>query len=178
MPTQRKIDSVEEMRKWMAECTIAISTDYTGLDVGAMTALRRTLREKGAQYRIIKNTLALLAADAAGRATMRDLIEGPTGIAFGYGDPVEPAKALSEFVRSTRSPLNVRGGVMGDRPLSAAEVGALATLPPKDVLVARLLGQMQAPLTGLVYVLNGPIAGLARVLQRQVEKLEEDAPAT
>ncbi len=178
MPTQRKIESVEEMRKWMEECTIAISTDYTGLGVGAMTALRRALRENGVQYRIVKNTLALLAADAAGRTAMRDLIEGPTGIAYGYGDPSEPAKAIAEFVRSSRSPLKVRGGLMGDRSLSANEVSSLATLPSKDELVARLLGQMNAPITGLVYVLNGPVAGLARVLQRQVEKLEQETPAT
>ena len=65
---------------------------------------------------------------------------------------------------------------MGDRSLSAADVGSLATLPSKDELVAMLLGQMNAPITGLVYVLNGPVAGLARVLQRQVEKLEQEAP--
>ena len=177
MPTQRKIEAVEEMRKWMEECTIAISTDYTGLDVVAMTNLRRALREKGVHYRIVKNTLALLAADAAGRSEMKDLVEGPTGIAFGYGEPADPAKALSDFVRVSRSPLKVRGGLMGDRVLNASEVATLASLPPKDELVARLLGQLQAPMSGLVYVLNGPIAGLTRVLQRHVEDMGQEASA-
>ena len=172
MPTERKINAVEEMRQWMQECTVAISTDYTGLSVGAMTGLRRSLREKNVQFRIIKNTLAYLAADAAGRPAFKDVVEGPTAFAFGYGEPVDPAKVLVEFIRTTRSPMKIRGGVLGDRMLTVEQVDNLATLPSKEELIARLMGQLNAPAAGLVYVLNANIAGLARVLQRQVEKLE------
>ena len=171
MPTERKISSVEALRGWIEQCSIAISTDYSGLSVGAMTDLRRALREKGVQYRVVKNRLAFLAADAASRPLIKDIIEGQTGIAFGYGDPSEPAKALSEFIRDTRSVLKIRGGVMGEQALTAEEVNRLATLPSSQELIARLMGQLQGPVTGLVYVLNAPISGLARVLQRQVEKL-------
>ena len=172
MPTEEKIKAVDEMRQWMENCTVAISTDYTGLAVGQMTELRRVLRAKGVQYRVVKNTLAHLAADAATKPAMKDIVQGPTGIAFGFGDPTESAKALSEFIRSSRSPLTIRGGVMGDRGLTAREVGTLAMLPSKEELIANLLGRLQGPVAGLVYVLNAPISGLARVLQRQVEKME------
>ena len=172
MPTEAKIKAVDEMRQWMEKCTVAISTDYTGLAVGQMTDLRRALRERGVQYRVVKNTLAHLAADAAARPAMKDIVQGPTGIAFGFGDPTDLAKALSEFIRSRRSPLTIRGGMMGDRGLTAREVATLATLPSREELIANLLRGLQGPVAGLVYVLDAPISGLARVLQRQVEKTE------
>ena len=123
MPTERKVKRVEELRQWMEQCTIAISTDFSGLDVGGMTDLRRALREKGVQYRVVKNSLALLASDAAGRPEFKEIIEGPTGIAYWDREPSELAKALSEFVKTTRSPLTIRGGVMGDRLLTADPPG-------------------------------------------------------
>ena len=158
------------MRDWMERCTVAISADYSRLRVGDMTVLRKVLREKGVEFRVIKNTLAYLAADAAGKPEIKGIVEGPTGLAFGYGDPTEPAKALSDFIRRTRSPLKIRGGAMDGRSLTAQEVNTLATLPSREQLVARLLGQLQGPISGLVYVLNAPISGLARVLQAQVDK--------
>ena len=173
MPTERKVKRVEELSQWMAQCTIAISTDFSGLAVDGMTELRRALREKGVQYRVVKNSLALLASDAAGRPNFKEIIEGPTGIAYWDGEPSELAKALSEFVKSTRSPLTIRGGVMGERLLTADEVDSLATLPSHDELVARLMGQLQRPVAGLAYVLSGPVSGLARVLQRHVESIAE-----
>ena len=175
MPTERKANLVEEMRQWMQECTVAISTDYTGLSVSAMTNLRRSLREKNVHFRIIKNTLAYRAADAAGRPAFKEVVEGPTAFAFSYGEATDPAKALVEFIRSTRSPLKIRGGILGDRVLTVEQVDNLATLPSKEELIARLMGQLNAPTTGLVHVLNANIAGLARVLQRHVENLEKAA---
>ena len=172
MPTERKTRAVEELSGQFGESTIAISTDYTGMSVSAMTELRRVLRERGVLFRVVKNTIAHLAADAADRPAMKGIIEGPTGIAFGTGEPTEPAKALAEFIRATRSPLKIRGGVLADRALSAAEVNHLATLPSKDELVSRLLGQLNGPMARLVNVLDAPVSGLARVLQRRVEALQ------
>ena len=153
----------------MEQFSMAIATDYSGMSVGRMTELRRSLREKGIQFRVVKNSLAHLAADAAGRPLLKDIIQGPTGIAIGSGEAVETARALSEFIRATRAPVRVRGGVLGERVLSAGEVGTLATLPSRDELLARLMGQLQAPVAGLLYVLNAPLSGLARVLQRYGE---------
>jgi large subunit ribosomal protein L10 len=173
LPTDRKIQNVEQLSQLLSECTIAISADFTRMPVTAMTDLRRALRQQDVQFRVIKNRLVYLAADAAGKPQVKDIVEGPTGLALGYGDPVEPAKALVEYIRSTRSPMRIRGGVLGDRPLSAEEVGDLAALPSRDALLARLLGQLQGPAAGLTYVLSAPISGLVRVLQRRVESLEE-----
>ena len=184
MPNQKKIDAVAEMREWMEQCTIAISTDYSGLPVSAMTTLRRALRERGVQFRVVKNRLAHLAAEAAERPGIKAIVEGPTGMAFSNGDPAEPARAISEFIRVTRLPLRVRGGVIGERTLSAQEVAYLATLPSREELIARLAGQLQGPISGLVnvlnapiaglaYVLNAPLAGLVRVLQRHAESMKQ-----
>jgi len=158
------------MREWMEKVAVAVSADYSGLDVTAMTNLRRALREKGVQFKVVRNTLAHLAADAADRPLFKDIIEGPTGLAFSFEETVEPAKALAEYVRANRSPLKVKGGIMGGRFLTTAEVQSLATLPSKEELVARLMGQLMGPISGLVYTLNAPLSGLARVLQRQAEQ--------
>lgn len=171
MPTETKISIVQELSKLIEGSTIAISADYTNMSVGDMTDMRRALREKNVEFRVVKNSLLYLAAEAAGKPLMRDIVEGPTGIAFGYADPVEPAKALNDFVQATRVPLKIMGGVMGDRSLSAEEVATLATLPSKSELIARLLGQLQSPISGLAYVLNAPISSLARVLQRRSESI-------
>jgi large subunit ribosomal protein L10 len=173
LPTERKVKAVDEMREWMSKCTVAISADFSGLGVTAVTDLRRALREAGVQFRVVKNNLAYLAADAAGRPELKDIVEGPTGIAFGYGDPAEPAKALVQYIRTNRSPMRIRCGVMGERGLSAQEVDTLATLPSREELIARLLGQMQGPVARLAIVLNSPISGLARVLQGRAESLTE-----
>ena len=175
MPTERKINSVQQMRGWLEECTVAISTDFSGMPVNAMNDLRRQLREKGVRFRVIKNTLAHLAADEAGRPGFKEIVDGPTGVAFGYGDPVDPAKTLAEYIRTNRSPLVIRGALLDERVLSVADVNVLASLPSREELLARLLGQLQGPVSGLVNVLSGPMSGLARVLQARAEQMEETA---
>lgn len=178
MPTQQNLDRVDAIRDWIDRCTIAIATDYTGLSVADMTSLRKALRDNGIEYRVIKNTLALLAADGSTKPDVKQIVEGPTALAFGYDDPLAAAKVLTDFVRVNRSALKVRGGVMGERVLTTQEIVALADLPSKDELMARLLGQLNAPITGLVYVLSAPLAGLARVLQRHVESMPQTEAST
>ena len=173
MPTDRKVKAVQDMKEWLDGATIVISTSYTGLSVTDMTALRRALREKEVRYKVVKNTLAYIAADNAGQPELKEIIQGPSAIAFGYGEPTDPAKALSQFIRETRSRLEIRGAVLDGRVLDAAQVERLASLPGKDELVALLLSRMQSPISGLVNVLNGPIAGLARVLQGRIDNLQE-----
>jgi len=172
VPTEQKVKDVEEIQKLLESCTSAISADYTGLKVDAMTALRRALRQRGVTFRVVKNTISYLAADAAGKPAVKEIVQGPTGIAFGFEDPVEPAKALTDFMTSTRSPLKIRGGLLGDRALSAEEVASLAALPSKDQLISNLLGRLQAPITSLAYVLSAPVASLARVIQRHIEQAD------
>ena len=178
MPAERKIQEVERLKALFESSNTLIFADFTGMNVGAMTELRRALRERDVEFRVVKNRLTYLAAEAAGKPLIKDIVRGPTGIAFGYDDPVGPAKALTEFVRATRSPLKVTGGLLGERTLSPAEIAEIALLPGMEELIARLLGQLQGPITGLALVLNGPIASLARVLQRRLEGMaEEGQPA-
>lgn len=172
MPTQAKFEAVELLKDKFERSSIIITTNYTGLPVSEMTELRRALREAGVEYRIIKNTLAYIAADRAGKPAIKDVITGPTGIAFGYDDPLTPAKALTGFIRSNRSPLAIVGGEMDGRALSDEQVNQLATMPAREELVAQLLTRMNSPVAGLVNVLNGPIAGLARVLQGHVDNTQ------
>lgn len=173
MPTQAKVDAVNLLAEKFEKSSIVVTTNYSGLPVGEMTELRRALREAGVEYRIIKNTLAYLAADQAGKPAVKDVINGPTGIAFGYGEATEPAKALSGFIRANRSALTIQGGELDGRALSSDEVQRLADMPSRDELVATLLMRMNGPISGLVNVLNGPLVGLARVLQGHIDNMEE-----
>jgi large subunit ribosomal protein L10 len=170
LPTEEKAQAISDIRDWIERSTIAISTNYAGLPVSQITAFRRALREAGVEYRVVKNALAFRAADEAGVPAIKQIVSGPTGIAFGYGEPSEPAKAISNFIRTNRSTMTIIGGVLDGRALSPADIENLATLPPREELIAKLLGQLQAPITGLVRVLNGPQSGLARVLQAIVDK--------
>ena len=169
MPTAKKEAQVEEIKDKLSRCTIAIATGYQGLSGSDMTDLRRRLREQGIEYRVVKNTLTLLAAQQLGKEGIGDVMQGPTGLAFGYGDEAAVAKGLNTYITSTRSPLVINGAVMGRGVISGDQVRNLATLPPREELLARLLGQMQAPVTGLVYLLSAPLRGLVTVLQRAAE---------
>ncbi|MBF8267349.1 MAG: ribosomal protein [Dehalococcoidia bacterium] len=172
MPTPQKEKQVEEIKERLGRSTIAVAIGYQGLTGSVVTGLRRHLREQGVEYKVVKNTLALRAARELGREKIVSVLKGPTAMAFGYGDEVAVARAISSYVSSTRIPLVIHGAMMGSTVLTAEQVGSLALLPPRDELVARLIGQMQAPMAGLVNALNGILKGFVVVLQRRVEQLE------
>ena len=175
MPTEEKREAVTDLAARINRSTIAIATDFTGLNVNALTELRRQLRERGVEYRVVKNRIAALAATEAGVEAFREILEGATGVVFGYGDVVAAAKAVDEYVKQTRANLQIRNGVMDGELVSTAQISTLAALPPRDELVARLLGQMNGPITGLASVLSGPIRALAIVLQRRGEQISAGA---
>ncbi|MDY6916571.1 MAG: 50S ribosomal protein L10 [Chloroflexota bacterium] len=172
MHKDQKKEVVTELADRLSRCKVAISTDYRGLPVVEMTELRRRLRQRQVEYRVIKNTLARFAAEDAGRTEFTQIVEGPTAVAFGYDDITEPAKALLEYIRSSGSILRIRGGLVNTRVLSAAEVTSLATMPPKEVLLAQVLGGMKGPIVGLVNVLNANLTALVYVLDARVKQLE------
>ena len=172
MPTPRKLQITSELRELLSKSTIAILTDYRGLTVADISQLRRRLREAGIEYRVVKNTLARFAAEQAGKVGLTKILEGPTAIAFGYADVIEPAKVLIEFVRSSRLPITVRGAILDGRILSAEEVTSLASLPPREVLVGKVMGTLQSPMYGLVNVLSASLRGLVTVLSARVNQLE------
>lgn len=172
MRREKKEEAVSQLADKISRCNIAITTDYRGLSVAEMTELRRRLRQEGIEYRVIKNTLARFAANQAGKEGLNQIIEGPTAIAFGYGDFTQPAKALIDYIRSSRGVLTIRGGLLEQRVLTASEVTELAALPPKEVLMAKILGTMQGPISALVNVLNSTLAGLVGMLNARIIQLE------
>ena len=184
MPTQRKIQQVAELKDRLDRCSIVIATDPSGVNVNIMNDLRRMLRERNIEYRVVKNNLAYIAAGESKITELKDVVQGPTGLAFGYTDPIEVARALEEFIRTSRSSLSIRGGLLEHRVLDTQEVSTLAALPPKEVLLAQLLGQVQAPIARfvgqlqapvvrLITVLEGPLGSLTVVLQQRVNQLEQ-----
>lgn len=178
MPTQQKIDRVQDIKERLERSTIAMTTSYSGISVNEMTELRRAMRGGGVDFTIVKNTLLALAADEAQKPQLKEIVQGPTAIAFGYDDPAAAAKVVADYIRTGRSALAILGAIMGDGvPMSAAEVTQLASLPPRDQLLAMLLGQMQAPISQLLTILNGPLQSLENVLQARVRQLEEEGPA-
>ena len=154
MPTQRKIDTVGELAERITRSTLAVATSYLGLTVAEMGVLRRQLREAGVELRVVKNSLFRLAAQQAGRPQMAELAEGPTAIAFAYGDIVGPARALSDYVRTAKNAFAVRRAITDGQVLSASDLDALAWLPSREILIAQVAGALQAPLARLSYLLS------------------------
>lgn len=171
MPAPKKIEEVAELAEKLSRAQITILADYRGLTVAQMTGLRRRLREVGAELRVVKNRLALRAAHQVGRAALDQVIQGPTVMVLGYDDLVAPAKALMDYVRTSRLTMKVQGGVLDGRTLSAQEVADLAALPSREVLVGRVIGGMQAPIYGLLGVLSGLPRSLLWVLQGRLNQL-------
>ena len=179
MPTQEKIDRVQNIKARLERSTIAMTTSYSGISVNEMTELRRAMRGGGVDFTIVKNTLLYLAADEAHKPQLKEIVQGPTAIALGYDDPVDAARVVADYIRTGRSALVIQGAVMGDgAAMSPDEVTRLASLPPKAQLLAMLLGQMQAPIARLLSVLNGPLQGLDNVLQARVRQMEAEEPAS
>lgn len=172
MRIDEKKETVEQLAEKLAQCNVAITTDYRGLPVAEMTDLRRRLRQREIEFRVVKNTLARRAAEQAERHEFTSIVDGPTAVAFGYGDIMEPAKALAEYIRATGSVLKIRGGLVDRRVLSAAEVTSLATMPSRGVLIAKMLGQMKTPIARLTHVLNASLASIVYVLNARATQLE------
>jgi len=173
LPTQAKIDRVDELKEKLERCSIAVSTNYAGIGVNDITDLRRRMRADGVEFTVVKNNLMKLACDASQMPQAKVMVEGPTAIAFGYDDPTVAPKALADYIRTSRLPLDIQGAVMeGGVMLPPSDVARLATLPAKPQLVATLLGQMQAPLTQLLGIMNGPIRSLGGLMQARIQQLE------
>jgi large subunit ribosomal protein L10 len=164
MPTQRKIETVAELSERIARSTLAVAAGYLGLTVAEMGVLRRQLREAGVELRVIKNSLFRLAAEQAGRPEVAELAEGPTAIAFAYGDIVAPARVLTDYVRTAKNAFALRRAFAEGQLLSARELDELGRLPSREVLIAQVAGALQAPLARLSYLLSASLANQAAAL--------------
>jgi len=150
----------------------AVLTEYRGLTVKQLQDLRRSLGEN-ANYAVVKNTLAKIAASEAGIEGVNDLLNGPTAIAFINGDVVEAAKGLRDFAKANPT-LVIKGGVLDGKPLDASEIAKLADLESREVLMGKLAGAMLASLSQAVYLLNAPLAQAARLAGALQAKAEQD----
>lgn len=175
MPTPRKVEMLAEVKDAMERASIAISADYRGLTVAQLTELRRALRPAGAEVKIVKNTLAVMAAKEAGREEMGEIVQGPTAIAFGFEDPIAPVKALTEHLRAKRLNIDLHGGWLEGRVLDRADVESLATLPPKEQLLADVIGKLQSPLYGFAGLIQASVRNFAGLVEARANQLEASA---
>src|SRR6478736_4168466 len=177
MARPEKVAVVDEIREKLAGSDAAVLVEYRGLKVGELAELRAGLRPADTEFKIFKNSLARRAAEDAGLNDLVPMLLGPTAIAFVKGDAVIAAKALRDFAR-THDALIVKGGLLGDRTLVAGDVEALADVPPRDQLLARLAGGFQAPLTkaaGLFQAFTRNFAyGLKAYIDLQPQETQTD----
>lgn len=164
MKQAEKAAVVDELKTGLAGATVAMLADPRGLSVSDLTELRKLLRQQGVALRVVKNTLARLAVTGTELQELKPHLVGPTAIVYGKGDPTAPAKLLASFIK-TKSAFQIKAGFAEGRVLVSQEVMALADLPPREVLAARLAGILQFPLRGLVAVLSGPLRSLLMVLE-------------
>jgi large subunit ribosomal protein L10 len=180
-PRPEKVAVVAEVRQRFEGADAALLTEYRGLNVKALADLRRQLRPAGGDYKVYKNTLVRFAAREMGADELETLVSGPTAIAFVKGDAAAVAKTLRDYARTNQA-LVVKGGMLGTKVLTAAEVQALADLPPRDVLLAQVAGTFQAPLTklaGLLQALPRNFAyGLQALIDGKAAPEGEAVPAT
>lgn len=174
MPRADKVAAVDEMSRNLTDSTATVLTEYRGLTVDDLAELRARLRESDASYRVVKNTLARLAARDAGFDIPDDLLLGPTAITFCAGDPIAAAKVLRAFSRQ-HPQLVIKGGVLEGRVLDAAETTRLAELESREELLARLAGMMQAIVAQPARLAQASLGKFARLLAALEEKRAAEA---
>jgi large subunit ribosomal protein L10 len=173
MQKEDKERVVAELTEKLRSAETLFVADYRGLTMPQIDALRGRLLENGARLSVVKNTLTRRAAQAAGADALLALLEGPSAIAFieADGDMVAVAKALADSARETKV-LEIRGGVMQGREISASNVEELAKLPPLDVLRGQVLGAIVAPLSAIAALLNAPLQNLYGLIDARIEQLQ------
>jgi large subunit ribosomal protein L10 len=172
MKREHKEQVVDALTERLKAAETLLVADYRGLTMPQIDELRTRLLESGARFTVVKNTLTRRAAEAAGADGLLTLLDGPSAIAFleADGDMVAAAKALADAARETNV-LEIRGGIMQGRAVTAEEVETLAKLPPTDVLRGQVLGAIVAPLTALAGLLNAPLQNLVGLIDARIEQL-------
>lgn len=175
MPTQEKIESVEELKGRLNGVRTVLLTEYRGLTVAQLSDLRKQLRSVSAEYKVIKNRLARLAL-SPDLVEMKGLLKGPTGMIIAKDDPVAVAKALHTFAKANQA-LVIKAGYIEGRVLQPDGLKALADLPSREALRAQLVGVLTGPLTQLVSLLRAPQRELVYVLSQRGKGAEAAAPS-
>ena len=177
--TPKKQAVVAEIKTWLTDAKSVVIASYKGLNVATDTQMRRELREAGVQYKVVKNTMLRIAAKDLGIDGLESHLEGTTAIVFSTADAVAPAKVLVDFMRKNKLEdpgiLTIKAGILDKKVLSDAEVKALAALPSREELIAKLLGSMNAPLSNTVGLLSAIIRNAVGVIDALREKREKEA---
>jgi large subunit ribosomal protein L10 len=176
MNKDQKAAVVEEIARELSNAEAVFAVDYRGISVSQAAELRARLRDAGAVFRVVKNSLTERASDQAGTEQLKPLLEGPTALALVHGDAALAARALNDTGRALRM-LEFKGGMMNGSALSAEEIRSIARLPTRDVLHAQLVGGVAAPLSGLARTLNALLAGVAIQLKQIAEQRGEEGGA-
>jgi large subunit ribosomal protein L10 len=176
MPRPEKVQAVADIKERIEGAQAVFLAEYAGLSVKEQQALRRSLRENGAEFKVVKMSMARLAVAELDIDTLDELLLGPTGLAFADGDPAGAAKVLKDFAKS-HDTFAVKGGLLGLEFLPPEKIAELAELEPRDVLLAKLAGVMQAPMANLAGLLAALPRNTASVLQQLLEIKEAEEPS-
>ncbi|MGE5620341.1 MAG: 50S ribosomal protein L10 [Sphingomonadaceae bacterium] len=174
---RQKMREVDEFAELLSKSNLLVVTDYRGLTVAEMAALRRKLRDHGVEYHVTKNTLMGFAADKSGKPELKGALVGPTAVAFVTGDEAVAAKVLSDYERGSKV-FKIKGALLGRRALDPVQVGDLGNLPPRPVLLSQMVAGFQAPIVGVVGVLSGLLGGLVGTLEARRQQLEQQGAAS
>ncbi len=176
MPTIQKERTIEQAREWYTKSSGVVFADYRGLKVSDVQALRADLRKKGAELHVLKNTLFRIAAGDDTAKMPADLHNGTTAFAFVFENEAEVAKTLLDYAKTSKK-LVVKGGFFGGKALDAKGVETLSTLPPRDVLLAQVIGAIAAPLSGLIGTIEALYADPIRTIGAVADKVAEGTPS-
>lgn len=158
-----KSEKIDEMKAKFEKAQVAVVTEYKGYTVEEITKLRRNLQKEGGDYTVTKNTLAKIAIKGTEFEALAELCKGPVAVAFGFEDQVSPAKVVSKFIKESKKG-EILGAVLEGKVLSADEAKALANLPSKEELYAKMLGSINSPASGIVGSVNAVMASLTRAV--------------
>ncbi len=169
-----KSEKIDAMKEKFEKAQVAVVTEYKGYSVDEITTLRRNLQKEGGDYMVTKNTLAKIAAKGTNYEAIVDLCKGPIAVAFGFEDQVSPAKVVSKFIKDSKKG-EILGAVLEGNLLSADEAKALANLPSKEELYAKMLGSINSPASGIVGAVNAVMASLTRAMAAVRDQKEKTA---
>ena len=177
MPTTKAQKEVmlNEIKEKMGNAQVTILADFRGISVAKITDLRSRLRKAGSEMKVAKNTIAGIAAKEVGVEGLDQYLEGPTVFTFGNEDPVAPAKILADFAKEIKQGLDIKAGILEGKVIDANGVKALAELPSREVLLAKVLGGMQAPMYGFASVLAANLRNLVYVVDQVRQQKEGQA---
>ena len=172
MPNEKKVQAVAELTELLSRGKVIIGAEYRGLKVAEITALRRQLRDAGIEMHVIKNTLFIRAAEAAGKPDLVQLAEGPTALVIGYEDLIAPVKTVVDYQRTARNSFAARIAYLDGTIVPAARLNEIATLLPRDQLIAQVAGALQSPLATLTGLLEASMQELSSLIDARAQQLE------